>query len=84
MLIDVNENSFSLSLLMKIIMRYSHHKMKRQLHHTIFKKIINADDLKFLSSVFTQSDLLVVLENLDLDEKSLSQEKLNKIECQNN
>ena len=50
----------------------------------IFKKMINADDLKFLSFAFTQSDFLAVLENSDLDKKLLSQEKLNKIECQNN
>ena len=84
MLINVNENSFSLSLLMKITTRYNHHKTKKQLYHMIFKKMINVNDLKFLSSVFTQSDLLAVLENLNLDKKSLSQEKLNKIECQNN
>ena len=53
MLIDVNENSFSLSLLMKITTRYSHYKTKRQLCCVIFKRMINVDDLKFLSPAFT-------------------------------
>jgi len=84
MLVDVDEDSPSLPLLAKIATRYSHHKAKRRLRRAIFKRMINADGLESLSPAFTQSDLLAVLENPDLGEEPLSQEEVNKIECQNN